>query len=187
MRTCPLCSHQFSRAKTVEPRSKFHYCPSCNGVIYYDKKKTLGRKQGERIEEEKAAANKIVETFEKRASSVRQAPFYFEGAARVKELAMARNFIAKCRTYISRSSLNGKITASEFALRMVEFVFSDSRWGWMAQVASGLSSIMGVKFASIASDLTRLVSIEITRSEAVSRRMNYRPPVNFSSVTYAVI
>jgi len=184
MRTCPSCSHQFSRSKTVEPKSKFHYCPYCMQIIYYDKKKTLTQAQGERIESDKKATIKIIQAFEEGASRFRGAPFYFEGAGMNKEKAMVKHFIAKCRNYVNRSKLQGKIDGAEFALRMVEFVFSDSRHAWLAGVASSVSAFMGKKFADLASGLFNILRKE---NEAEEVQAFTSPTVDLSSVNYAII
>ena len=104
-----------------------------------------------------------------------------------KERAIVKNFIVKCRNYVNRSKLQGKIDGAEFALRMVEFMFSDSRYAWLAGVASSVSSLMGKKFAPIASDLYRILYAEITNSEANKRRAASQTLIQPGELAYAFL
>jgi len=182
MRTCPRCRRDFAQAKK---RGPMKVCPHCGQGIYYDKKTTVTHDEGIAIEQEKTMAITIVEVFEKLASRARGALFEFVGKAKSDELAKARLFIQRCRKYICKTPLCDKVSARDFALRLVKFTFNDERHAFTAQNAKSVTWLMGKEWASLSSNLLKIMITE--QEEKTRSTMPRHSLVSGEELRYGVI
>jgi len=123
MRTCAKCNVAFMARK-------HGCCPSCGVELYLPGAQTdIGKKGLTLLNEERAAAQKLIELLEKFISKRDGTSFLFDAIDKREQLRCAYWIVVRSRAFLQaqKKPLPG-LTSSNFALELFDFILKDLWW-----------------------------------------------------------